>query len=109
MVEKAVLRIIRKYLKAVAGQGIPVKAGVLFGSYATGKMHQWSDIDLLVISPRFDKKFKRKDIDLLWHVAADVDSRIEPIAVGERQYRESKDSYIIVEARRAGRMIPLAK
>jgi predicted nucleotidyltransferase len=109
MVEKAVLRIVRKYLKAVAGQGIPVKAGVLFGSYATGKTHQWSDIDLLVVSPRFDQKFKRKDIDLLWHVAADVDSRIEPIAVGERQYRESKDSYIIVEARREGRLIPLAK
>jgi predicted nucleotidyltransferase len=109
MVEKAVLRTIRKYLKAVAGQGIPVKAGVLFGSYATGKIHQWSDIDLLVISPRFDKKFKRKDIDLLWHVAADVDSRIEPIAVGERQYRESRDSYIIVEARREGKVIPLAE
>jgi len=109
MVEKTVLRIIKKYLRAVAGRGIPVKAGVLFGSYATGKMHQWSDIDLLVISPRFDRKYKRKDIDLLWHVAADVDSRIEPIAVGERQFRESKDSYIIVEARRDGRIIPLGK
>jgi predicted nucleotidyltransferase len=109
MVEKTVLKIIKKYLRAVAGHGLPVKAGVLFGSYATGRMHEWSDIDLLVVSPRFDKKFKRKDIDLLWHVAADVDSRIEPIAVGERQYRESKDSYIIVEARREGRLIPLAK
>ena len=109
MVEKSVLRIVRKYLKAVAGHGIPVKAGVLFGSYATGKMNKWSDIDLLVVSSRFDKKYKRKDIDLLWHVAADVDSRIEPIAVGERQYHESNDSYIIFEARREGKLIPLAK
>jgi len=109
VVEKSVLEIIRKYLKAVAKKGIPVKAGVLFGSYATGKIHEWSDIDLLVISPRFDKKYKRKDIDLLWHVAADVDSRIEPIAVGEQQFRESKDSYIIVEARREGQIIPLAE
>lgn len=109
MVEKAVLKTIRRYLKAVAEHGIPVKAGVLFGSYATGKMHQWSDIDLLVISPHFDKKYKRKDIDLLWHVAADVDSRIEPIAVGEKQFQESKDSYIIVEARRDGQVIPLAE
>jgi len=109
MVEKTVLKIIKKYLRAVAGHGLPVKAGVLVGSYATGRMHEWSDIDLLVVSPRFDKKFKRKDIDLLWHIAADVDSRIEPIAVGERQYLESKDSYIIVEARREGRLIPLVK
>lgn len=99
---------VRKYLKAVAGKGIPVKAGVLFGSYATGKKHEWSDIDVLVISPRFDRKYKRKDIDLLWHTAAEVDSRIEPIAVGERQYRESNDSYILVEARRDGKLISLA-
>lgn len=109
MVEKSALRIIRKYLKAVAGHGIPVTAGVLFGSYATGKVHEWSDIDLLVVSPRFDKKYNRKDIDLLWHVAADNDSRIEPMAVGERQYRESNDSCIIFEARRKGQIIPLAE
>ena len=109
MVEKSVLRTIKKYLKAVAERGIPVKAGVLFGSYATGNKHEWSDIDLLVISPHFDKKYKRKDIDLLWHVAAEVDSRIEPIAVGEKQYQENNDSYILVEARRDGMLIPLAK
>ena len=109
MVEKSVLNTIRKYLRAVAGKGIPVKAGVLFGSYATGKKHEWSDIDLLVISPLFDKKYKRTDIDLLWHTAAEVDSRIEPIAVGEKQYLENNDSYIIFEARRDGTFIPLAE
>jgi len=83
--------------------------GVLFGSYATGKTHKWSDIDLLVISPRFDKKLKRTDIDLLWHVAADVDSRIEPIAVGERQFKEDNSSFIIEIARREGQIIPLAE
>src|SRR6266508_5103689 len=109
MVEKSVLKIIRKYLNAVAGQGIPVKAGVLFGSYATGRKHEWSDIDLLVITPRFDKKYKRKDIDLLWHIAAEVDSRIEPIAVGEKQYRESRDTYILVAAPSEGQIIPFAE
>lgn len=109
MVEKNVLSVVKKYLKMLSMKGVPVKAGVIFGSYATGKSHQWSDIDVLVISPRFDKKFKRKDIDLLWHVAADVDSRIEPIAVGERQYQENKSSYIIFEARRDGLFIPLAE
>jgi predicted nucleotidyltransferase len=109
MVEKSVLTAVQKYLKALSTKGVPVKAGVLFGSYATGKSHKWSDIDVLVISPRFDRKYKRKDIDILWHVAADVDSRIEPIAVGEKQYKENKSSFIIVEARRDGILIPLAE
>ncbi len=109
MVEKSVVKVVKKYLLALAEQGVPVKAGVLFGSYATGKPHEWSDIDLLVISPRFDLKKKRKDIDLLWHVAADVDTRIEPIAVGERQFKEDNTSFIIDIARREGQIIPLAE
>jgi predicted nucleotidyltransferase len=109
MVDRSVLNSVKKYLQALSAQGVPVKAGVLFGSYATGKMHEWSDIDLLVVSPRFDKKVKRADIDLLWHVAADVDSRIEPIAIGEQQYKDSNSSYIIEIARREGQIIPLAE
>jgi uncharacterized protein len=108
MVKKSIVKVIKKYLRVVADRGVPVKAGVLFGSYATGRTHKWSDIDLLVISPQFDKKPKRKHIDLLWRVAADVDSRIEPIAVGERQYEESDSSFIIEVARREGKFIPLA-
>jgi predicted nucleotidyltransferase len=109
MVDKTILKIVREYLTVLSGQGVPIKVGVLFGSYATGRTHQWSDIDLLVISSRFDKKIRRADIDLLWHVAADVDSRIEPIAVGERQYEEDNSSFLIEMARREGQIIPLAE
>ena len=35
-------------------------------------------------------------MNLLWHIAARTDSRIEPIAVGERQY-ETDDSSAIIE------------
>ena len=109
MVNKSVVKVVKKYLRAVSKQGIPVKAGVVFGSYATGKIHKWSDIDLLVVSSHFDKQRKRRDIDLLWHIAADVDSRIEPIAVGEKQYKEDDSSWIIAVARREGQIIPLAE
>ncbi len=108
MVNKSVVKVVRKYLRAVSDQGIPVKIGVVFGSSATGKMGKWSDIDLLVISSHFDRKRKRQDIDLLWHIAADVDSRIEPIAVGEKQYKENNSSWILEVARREGQIIPLA-
>ena len=28
----------------------------LFGSYATGKTRKWSDVDLVIVSPKFRKK-----------------------------------------------------
>ena len=100
---------VKKYLRAVSDQGIPVTTGVVFGSYAKGKPHEWSDIDLLVVSARFDKNRNRRNIDVLWHVTAEVDSRIEPIAVGEKQYQEDNNSWIIAVARREGQIIPLAE
>ncbi len=108
MADESIVKTIKIYLRAVQKEGIPVKAGVLFGSYATGKAHEWSDIDLVVISPKFDEQRDRRDIDLLWYIAAKTDSRIEPIAVGEKQFAESRDSMIIEIARREGQMIPLA-
>jgi len=109
MVSEAITKTVQNYLRCVNQQGIPVRYGVLFGSYAKGSSNEWSDIDLLVISPQFDAPRKRKDIDLLWYVAAQTDSRIEPIAVGEKQYQEDDSSMIIEIARREGQIIPLAE
>ena len=109
MVDESVVKTVKMYLRAVQKEGIPVKAGVLFGSHATGKAHEWSDIDLVVISPKFDEQRERQDIDLLWYIAAKTDSRIEPIAIGEKQFAESRDSMIIEIARREGQIIPLAE
>ncbi len=74
--------------------------GVLFGSHATGHPGQWSDIDLLVVSPAFDGTFYRDAIDSLWYVAACTDSRIEPVPCGERQWEEDTVTPIIEVARR---------
>ena len=46
------LRIFKKSLS----REIPIKKMILFGSYATGKTHRWSDIDLIVVSNKFRKK-----------------------------------------------------
>jgi len=109
MVDRKVIKSIQVYLRAVADTGIPVKCGVLFGSYVRGQQHEWSDIDLLVVSPRYDKKWTHKDWAKLWVVAANTDVRIEPIPVGEKQFKNTRDSLIIEVARREGQIIPLAE
>lgn len=109
MVAQDVISVIQNYLRVVANNGVPVRNGVLFGSYAKGKEHRWSDIDLLVVSPLYDKKRTYKQASKLWRIAASTDSRIEPIPVGERQYREDDSSVIIEVARREGQIISLAE
>ena len=62
-----------------------------------------------MVSPLYDKRRTYKQASKLWRIAAYTDSRIEPIPVGEKQYREDDSSMIIEIARREGKIIPLAK
>jgi predicted nucleotidyltransferase len=108
MVDESVVTIARDYLQALDRHGLAVRFGVVFGSWATGRAHRWSDIDLLVVSPRFDRSLSRRDVDLLWRQAARTDSRIEPIACGLEQWQEDDSSDIIEIARREGQRITLS-
>lgn len=88
MVDDAVMASVRKYLTALRAHGLPVQLGVIFGSQAVGTAGAWSDIDLLVVSSNFDGARNRRHVDLLWHLAARVDNRIEPVACGAQQWRD---------------------
>jgi predicted nucleotidyltransferase len=105
MVAQSIIDSVRKYLQAVNAEGIPIEQGVIFGSQVRGVSDEWSDIDLLVISKKFDHIRNRDDINLLWRIAARTDSRIEPIAVGEYQFVEDDSSAIIEIARREGQSV----
>jgi len=109
MANKTIVKSVQKYLQYVKQQGIPVSYGVLFGSHAKNKAHKWSDIDVLVVSPRFDENQTTEDYERLWMFAARTNKRIEPIPVGEKQYKEDRSSLILEVARREGQIIPLAK
>jgi uncharacterized protein len=94
--------VVREYLAAVRRAGISVQRAVLFGSCARGENRADSDVDILVIAPEFDEPAGRARADVLWALRAKTDSRIEPIAVGERQWREDAVSVVIEMARREG-------
>ncbi|MBI5483355.1 MAG: nucleotidyltransferase domain-containing protein [Deltaproteobacteria bacterium] len=108
MLEQSILKSVQSYLTAVAANGISVERGIVFGSQATGHAQEWSDIDLLVVSSQFDDMKDRSGINLLWRLAARIDSRIEPIPCGSRQWREDDSSAIIEIARREGEMLVAA-
>ncbi|MBC8419235.1 MAG: nucleotidyltransferase domain-containing protein [Pseudomonadota bacterium] len=105
MVDRTIVKSVRNYLKTVQSEGIAVRFGIIFGSHAAGHTGPWSDIDVLVVSPLFDAPRNRRDVDLLWRVAARSDSRIEPIPCGERQWNEDSSSAIVEIARREGETI----
>ncbi len=108
MLAQSTIDIVQKYLAALQKDGLPISFGVVFGSYATGTPTEWSDIDLLVVSPKFDKSITREDVNHLWRVAARLDPRIEPVPCGVRQWEEDTTRAIVEIARREGQRVALA-
>jgi len=107
MVARTIIETVRLYLRVVRKNGIPVSYGVLYGSQARGTAHENSDIDLLVVSPHFDGKKNFDEVNMLWRLTARTDSRVEPIPVGEREWKEDDSRAIIEIARREGLIIKL--
>ncbi len=107
MVEKSIIEVVHRYLDAVRESGIPVDGAVIYGSHARGEATEESDIDLVVISELFDPPRDRRLTGLLWRLRAKTDSRVEPIAIGRRQWLEDNGTPLICIARQEGEPISL--
>lgn len=78
----------------------------LFGSQATGKSHEYSDIDIAVVVRRLpqdrgylDKRMKLRELTI------DVDSRIEPILLEERDLNKKNGSIMGMEVLKHGILV----
>lgn len=65
-----------------------VQSIYLFGSQARGRTDQWSDIDLLVISPDFAEDCFEAQVALL-SLASHFDTRLEPYPMAPEDFNIS--------------------
>jgi predicted nucleotidyltransferase len=70
--------IIDRYLNELDRHNIPIKEAILFGSYAKGNHHEWSDIDIALVSEIFTGD-RIDDKDKIRKVTLSVSSQIEVI------------------------------
>lgn len=105
MADQSIVDAVQNYIRVLRDDGIPVDFAVLYGSYARGEATEWSDIDLMIISPLFDRPRLHEDTDRLWYATLRADVRIEPVGVGTKQW-ETDDGIPLIEiARREGQII----
>ena len=99
MVDETIVEVIKRYLAALPRYGIHADRAIVYGSFARGESHEWSDIDLIVIAREFDEKYGMSDVEQLWIATEAADDRIEPIPCGEREW-ETDDARPILEIAR---------
>ena len=101
MAKRAIVNKVRKYLNILQENGFPVTGGIIYGSYARGEETPDSDIDVLVLSPLFDRD-RRARVGELWSLTRKADIRIEPVPVGEKRFQTDNVSPLLEIARREG-------
>lgn len=72
--------VIRQYLARLDAEKLPITNVYLFGSYAKGTEHEWSDVDLCVISPRFKNPLLAIQY-LIVRRLSDMNYPIEPVGM----------------------------
>jgi predicted nucleotidyltransferase len=78
-VPNKILDNINKFINELKKSNITIEQAILFGSYAHGTNHEWSDIDLAIISSDFSG-YRYIDYDRFINAIRLSDSAIEPIA-----------------------------
>jgi len=74
---KEIQEIAKKYLEVLRKKGFPFSAVYLFGSQARGEATKDSDIDITIVSSRFNED-RDEDRRSLWRATRKVNTAIEP-------------------------------
>lgn len=101
-IPKKIIQTVEDYLTSLKKEKLPIKEVYLFGSFAKGKQHKWSDIDVCVVSPKFKNSFTA--LQYLWKIRPDItnpyEPTIEPIGFTPKEFKEN--SMIVNEIKKTG-------
>ena len=91
------IELVRRYKEVIAPRFDPAMKVMMFGSYAKGRPHEWSDIDVAVIVPKVEMEAWRETAVSLNRAVDSVSCYIEPILL-----ENGEDSPIYREVMRTG-------
>ena len=92
MVKKTIPKNVKKeiddFVRVLRKDNLPIRQIILFGSFAKGTSHRWSDIDICVISPRFRNAWEATRY--LWSKRPrDFGLTIEPIGMRPEDLKDA--------------------
>ncbi|NOX85882.1 MAG: nucleotidyltransferase domain-containing protein [Chlorobi bacterium] len=93
MVKKEVIEILKRYITLLNAEGISVTKAFLFGSYADDSADQMSDIDILIVSDKYDES---DDIAVgtTWKLTRKISTKIEPYLIGIKKFKGDESPLI---------------
>lgn len=92
--------VIRIFLENVR-QNLPIERAYLFGSYATGRNRDYSDIDLAIVSPAVNGRNSLTVNQDIFHRAMLYNVDLEPICFSPEEF-EREELPIVLDIKQTG-------
>mgnify|MGYP001571754489 FL=1 len=99
MSKTEIKKIVRQYVKLLKDSELPVRTAYLFGSYAYGKPHRWSDIDVAIVIN--SKKNLWKNSAVYSRIGLAIDRRLETHLFNAQDFKDDSDP-MVYEIRKKG-------
>jgi predicted nucleotidyltransferase len=101
MATNEVIDLIKKYVILLNAEGISVYKAYLFGSYSTNSASESSDIDVMIVSDKYDET---DDIvaGKMWNLTRKINTKIEPFLIGKNKFDNEGASPLITMIKARG-------
>ena len=94
MAKREVIELLRKYIILLNAEGISVNRAFLFGSYSNDTASDSSDIDVMIVSDKYDET---DDVvaGKIWKLTRKISTKIEPVLIGIKKFRDDNSSPLV--------------
>jgi uncharacterized protein len=104
---RQITTLVRRYIAALEARGISVERVFLFGSHAARHPQEWSDIDIAVISPKFDALSLLERYEQLGLANRELQAPLDVVGFSPSQVAHCEPGSFLAEILRTGVTIPL--
>ena len=101
-----IIKHIKDYIKILNKKGFMIQQAILFGSFANGKYNEFSDIDLALVSDKFEG-IRFNDRNLIRKYKFDINADIEPIPFTQADFIK-KDPFVTKTLKRGAKALGIA-
>lgn len=94
MAKREVIELLKKYITLLNSAGISVSRAFLFGSYSNDTATDSSDIDIMIVSDKYDET---DDIAIgkTWKLTRKINTKIEPFLIGIKKFNDDNSSPLV--------------
>jgi predicted nucleotidyltransferase len=99
--QSEVLELLKKYVLLLNKEGYSIVDAILYGSYSNNTANEFSDIDIMLISEKYDINDDYA-VGNAWRLTKQISTKIEPYIIAKSRFMDDNISPFISNIKSTG-------